>query len=342
MVNKISFGNDYSEIGHPRLIKAFENDAYEQNGTYGLDVHSENAKELIRQAAGMPEADIHFMSGGTQANLVNIGHILKPYESVIACDTGHISVHETGAIEATGHKVNTVFHSNGKLCADDIEKIVGEHHFEHMVLPRLVYISQTTETGSVYTKAELGAISECCRKNGLYLYVDGARLGSALTCKEADLTLADLASLADIFYIGATKNGGLFGEAVVIINDKLKENYRFSLKQRGALLAKGAVLGIQFEVLFKDGLYMDLARHANEMAEQLVEHLSAQGIPFDTPPQSNQIFPILPLDTVKKLEQDFNFYRWSDKGDGQVVVRLVTSWATRSEDVEQFALKLGL
>ncbi len=336
----ISFKSDYFELGHPRLIEALGKAAMEQNKPYGHDVYSEKAAGLIRELADSRNADVHLVSGGTQTNLVCLCHILKPYESVIACDTAHISVYETGAIEATGHKINTVANSFGKLTAGDIEGILESHESEHMVLPKVVFISQSTELGTIYSKAELAAISRCCRENGLYLYIDGARLGSALVAADSDLSLADLASHADMFYIGGTKNGSLMGEAVVIVNDNLKENFRFTLKRRGAILAKGAAHGIQFYEFFKDGLYMDLARHANAMAYRLADMLKQSGATFAAPPQTNMIFPILPIKTIERLEKDFLFYRRAKVTEDTQVIRLVTSWATPEESVEAFGRAL--
>lgn len=337
-MSKISFKSDYSEAGHPRIIEAVAKIAYEQNGSYGTDKYSLKAADLIREEIGQKDADVHFLTGGTQANLVNLCHILRPYESVIACDTGHIAVHEAGAIEATGHRINTVPDENGKIKAQAIEKIVKEHRIgvEHMVVPKAVFISQPTELGTVYSKSEMEEISQCCKENGLYLYIDGARLGQALVNEEANMTLQDIASMTDVFYIGITKNGGFFGEATVIVNDELKGHYRHSMKQRGALLAKGALLGIQFKELFKDGLFMDLARHAAAMSRKLVEILETHEVKFKTPPQTNMIFPIFPEDIIEKLEKHFDFYRWEEESEGMFSVRLVTSWATKEEDIEKF------
>lgn len=340
MAAAISFRDDYSEIGHPRVIEALARAGSEQNGTYGLDKYSAQAADMIRREIGCEDAYVHLIGGGTQANIVNLSSILRPYEAVIACDTGHIAVHEAGAIEASGHRIVSMPHRDGKLTVAAIEAAVAGHRDEHMVKPRAVYISQTTESGSLYSKAELTAIAELCRAKGLYLYIDGARLGCALTAPSADMTLPELAALADLFYIGGTKNGALLGEAVVIMNPALRDNYRHMLKQRGALLAKGAVLGVQFCELFKDGLYWDLARHANDMAARLAGHIAQAGFGFQMPPQTNQIFPVLPDGKVAKLERDFAFYRWGAGEDGKVCIRLVTSWATRPEDVEAFGRKL--
>lgn len=332
MESKFSFLDDYSELGHPNIIDAMREAALESNATYGLDKYSHSAKRMIREQIGM-DADIHFVAGGTLANLLCLGAILRPYESIISCDSGHINVHEAGAIEATGHKINAVKNSNGKLCVQDIKAVLDEHQPDHCALPRCVFISQATELGSLYSKEELFSISDFCHQKGLYLYLDGARLGSALTAQNNDISLEDIAKSVDVFYIGGTKNGAPLGEAVVIPNDRLKENFRYSMKQRGAMLAKGSVLGVIFATLFKDGLYWDLAKHANIMAQHLVEHLREAGISFKATPQTNQIFPILPEKTVSKLEEKFLFYRWEKAPNDQTVIRLVTSWATRPESV---------
>lgn len=335
MTAKISFQNDYSEIGHPRMLEALKNIALEQNTTYGQDQYSEKAAGLIRDQIGR-DCDIHFIAGGTQANIVNISTMLKPYESIIACDSSHIALHETGAIEATGHKINTVPNKNGKITIEGIAHVLEEHHFEHMVLPRAVFISQATELGTLYSKQELSELSRFCKEKGLYLYLDGARLGSALTSKDADFTLTDIAGLVDMFYMGGTKNGALIGEAIVIMNDHLKPNFRYALKQRGFLAAKGMVIGAQFLEFFKDGLYIKLAKHANAMAEKLVQVLSEKGFSFQYTPQTNQIFPKIPVKIAQKLEERFSFYRWETHEDSMVTIRLVTSWATKEEDVEAF------
>lgn len=329
---KISFQDDYSELGHPRLIEAMQVAAQETNASYGLDKYSADATRMIREQIGM-NADVHFVAGGTLANLLCLGSILRPYESIISCDSGHINVHEAGAIEATGHKIDAVKNNNGKLSVKDIRTVLEGHLPDHCALPRVVFISQATELGSLYSKEELFAISDFCRQKGLYLYLDGARLGSALTAQHNDLSLEDIAKSVDLFYIGGTKNGAPLGEAVVIPNDRLKENFRYSMKQRGAMLAKGSVLGVFFATFFKDGLYWNLAKHANTMAQGLVELFREAGISFKATPQTNQIFPILPEKIVAKLEEKFLFYRWEKAPNDHAVIRLVTSWATRPESV---------
>ena len=332
---KYSFYNDYSELAHPRVLEALSAAGRTQFDGYGLDEFSIRAAELIKEKVSAPSADVHFISGGTHANLTVISSALRPYESVISTESGHIFVHETGAIEATGHKVSTVKGSNGKLNANDIEAVLAAHEDEHMALPRLVYISQSTENGTVYTKAELESISGCCSKNGLYLFLDGARLGAALNSPVCDLSYADIAELTDAFYIGGTKNGALFGEAIVICADKLKTNFRYSLKQRGALLAKGAAIGVQFEALMKDGLYDELAAHSDAMAAKLALGIKEAGYDLRYPVEANQLFPVLPRETAMRLHDLYGFYDWGTSGD-MIVLRMLTSWATPDSAVEEF------
>ncbi|MDP4146542.1 MAG: aminotransferase class I/II-fold pyridoxal phosphate-dependent enzyme [Bacillota bacterium] len=331
-----SFKNDYSEGAHPKILNVLIQSNLEQTEGYGEDIYSIKAIELLKQKIGCSNIDIHFLSGGTQTNLTAISAFLRPHEAAIAANTGHILVHETGAIEATGHKVISVEVSYGKLKASDIKAALDAHTDEHMVKPKLVYISNPTEIGSIYKKAELEQISNFCRENNLILFIDGARLGSALCSSENDLQLSDIARLADAFYIGGTKNGALLGEALVICKDSLKEDFRFHLKQKGALLAKGKILGIQFLELFKDDLYFQLAGHANKMAELLSTNISALGYKFMINSSTNQIFPIFPNQIIKKLETKYSFHVWSKIDADNSSIRLVTSWATKQEAVEAF------
>ncbi len=332
----ISFKNDYSEGAHPDILKAItENNAFQEEG-YGLDRHTKAFHENLKKRIGSEDFDVHLISGGTQTNLLVISSFLRPHEACIAADSGHISTHETGAIEATGHKVVTIPSRDGKLAPEMIKPVLVYHHFEHMVKPKLVYISNTTEVGTVYSVKEMEALSRFCREQGLILYVDGARLGAAMTSGEGAPTLKDMARYADAFFIGGTKNGALFGEALVIVNHDLKEEFRFLVKQRGALLAKGWVTGIQFRELFKDNLYFDLAGHANEMAQYLAEGLKTLGCPFLVDSPSNQIFPILPDKVIEKLLEEFQFYIWEKAEKGFSAVRLITSWATEKTSVDLF------
>ena len=276
------------------------------------------------------------VSGGTQSNLIVISAILKPYESVISANTGHIHVHEAGSIEATGHKINIIDTKDGKLTPQSLKLVLDEHTNEHMVKPRLVFISNSTEIGTVYKKKEMEELSLFCKANNLLLYLDGARLGSALCSGENDLTLSDLSKLTDVFYIGGTKNGALLGEAIVINNNNLKQDFRFHLKQKGALLAKGRVLGIQFIELFREDLFFVLAKHANSMSMKLSHAIKELGYNFLTESTSNQINPILPNEIIEKLNQKYAFYVWSKIDDKKSAIRLVTSWATKKEVVDSF------
>lgn len=340
MSAKISFQDDYSYLAHPQILKALENASHQSHKTYGLDAHTAEAGNILREKMGR-ECDVHLIAGGTLTNLINLCHILKPYESIIACDSSHISVNETGAIEATGHKINTVQNQDGKITPTDIKIIINTHKSEHMVVPKVVYISQSTEKGTIYSLKELEDISSVCRENGLYLYIDGARMTSALASHDCDFTLSDIAKYCDMFYFGGTKAGAMFGEAVVIFNDNFKPYYRHSIKQHGGLLAKGAALGIQFQELFKDDLYLDLARHSNDMAMALIDAFRACGFTPDVPCQSNQIFITLPIELVETLQKDFEFLVW-EKQETTATIRIVTAWSTLESDVAHFSEKLGL
>lgn len=331
-----SFKNDYSEGCHPDLLTAISQNNSSQETGYGEDSYSLEAIKLIQQRCGNDDLAVHLVSGGTQANLIVVAAALRPYESVISAESGHIHVHETGAIEATGHKIQTVASKDGKLRPSDVRSILDKFEDEHTVKPRLVYISNSTEVGSIYNKKELIELSIFCKSNGLLLFLDGARLGSALTSSSNDLSLTDIANFTDVFYIGGTKNGALFGEAIVIKNEELKRHFRFHLKQRGALLAKGRVLGLQFHELFKNDLFFELALHANQMAVKLAVAIRAKGYSFLTDPVSNQIFPILPDILINKLSRSFDFYRWKKVDEDHSAIRLVTSWATEEEAVDAF------
>lgn len=334
-MKKYSFKNDYSEGAHPTILQRLIETNLEQTIGYGEDEFCNEAREFIKKQLKKDTA-IHFVSGGTQANLIVISSILKPHESVIAAESGHISVHETGAIEATGHKVNTIATDNGKITAEQISVVLSTHMDEHMVKPKLVYISNSTEVGSVYSKKELENLYSFCQENNLYLFVDGARLASALTSSKCDLTLEDMANFTDIFYIGGTKNGALLGEAIVINNLKLDEDFRYHIKQKGGMLAKGRLIGIQFSEMFRNNLFFEMGKQANQMAEKLAKGVSEKGYTFLTEPSSNQIFPILPNSIIEKLQQDFEFYIWQKIDEQNSVIRLVTSWTTLEEQVDNF------
>ena len=331
-----SFNNDYSEGAHPSILQAMLESNLEQNDGYGLDAHSERARASILRELDRTDADIHFIPGGTQTNLLAIAAALRPHQAVVCAQTGHINVHETGAIEATGHKVLGMESPDGKLTPALIQAALDRHTDEHMVQPKMVYVSNSTEVGTQYTKAELEALSRFCRLHSLYLFLDGARLGSALTSPDNDLTMADLARLTDLFYIGGTKNGALFGEALVILHPDLKPDFRFLIKQRGAMMAKGWLLGLQFEHLFQNGLFYALAAHANEMAARLRAGITACGYPFRWGSATNQLFPILPNPVMEALAEDFLFSTQEIVDQDHTCVRLVTSWATKPEYVEAF------
>jgi len=333
---KHSFFDDYSEGAHPHVLELLIASNLVQEPGYGDDALSRRAATLLREATGNPGAAVHFVSGGTQANLIALASMLEPYESVIAASTAHILVHETGAVEATGHKIHTVPGRDGKLDPDQVRAIVAQHGDEHMVVPRVAFISQATEAGTLYSKAELTALSQTCRELGLYLYLDGARLGPALTSKFSDLSLPELSALVDMFYLGGTKNGALLGEAIVINTPALQTRFRYHLKQRGALLAKGRLLGAQFVALLEDGLYFELARHANTMAARLADGLRACDVRFLSEPVANQVFPILPDAQVEQLRPQYGFHIWSKVDATHSAIRLVASWATRAEAVDRF------
>ncbi|MGM9972417.1 MAG: threonine aldolase family protein [Clostridiaceae bacterium] len=329
------FRNDYSEAAHPNIINSLMAASNEQNIGYGEDIHCSRAADLIKKEIGLEELDVHFLVGGTQTNLVGVSTFLKPYQGVIAVESGHINTHETGAIEATGHKILTRPGKDGKLTPEDITSIMEEYVDEHLVQPAMVYISNSTEMGTIYNKEELKSIHNCCSQYGLYLFIDGARLGSALTSKNNDVTLKDIATLSDIFYIGGTKNGALLGEALVICNPDLKKDFRYAMKQRGALMAKGYVLGIQFEELFKDGLYFQLAAHANAMADKLKETFKALGCPMLTDSPTNQLFPIVDKEIAEILMERYGCEFWQKVDEEKCCIRFVTSWATIEDEVDE-------
>jgi threonine aldolase len=336
MTYKHLFFDDYSEGAHPRILEAFQRTNLQQEPGYVMDSFALEATRLIQERFASANADVHFVASGTQANLCVLSAILKPYESVIAADSGHINQHEAGAIEATGHKINTVKGEDGKVRPHEIQEQVEMHNFDQMVVPRAVYISQSTELGTVYTTAELTALSEKCKEHGLYLYVDGARLGAALTAKGGDLNPATLARLVDVFYIGGTKNGALIGEAIVIVNQQLKDHFRFNLRQRGGLLAKGRAVSLQFEELFRDNLYFDIAQHANTLAQQLAAGIQKCGYRLFVEAPTNQVFPIFPNAVIESLQQDYGFHFWEKFDEQHSIVRLVTSWATQKAHVSEF------
>ena len=332
---------DYSEGCHPAILEALTQTNMSQQTAYGDDEYSQLARQLIQEELGESDSSIHFVAGGTQANLIVIASLLRSHEAVIAVGTGHIATHETGAIEAVGHKIIAIDKKDGKLAPGDILQALAENaHFPHMAKPRLVYISNSTETGRIYTKSELTALSKTCRDNNLLFFLDGARLGAALASDINDVTLADIAGLTDVFWIGGTKAGALIGEAIVINSPEYAQDFRFHIKQRGALLAKGRLLGLQFEVLFGDGLFYSASRSANALAEKISKAIIKAGYKLDSATETNQVFPILPNDLIEKLEADFQFYNWKAYDDERSVLRLVTSWATDEQAVDRFIAKL--
>lgn len=337
------FDSDYMEGMHPAILEALVRTNMQKTTGYGLDEYCVAAREAIRKACAAPDAEVHFLVGGTQTNATVIRALLRPHEGVVAAATGHIAVHEGGAIEAGGHKVLTLPHKEGKISAAQVDEYLewfyADESFEHMVFPAMVYLSLPTEYGTLYSLAELEAMAEVCRKWNLKLFVDGARLGYGLAAAECDVTLADLARLCDAFYIGGTKCGAMFGEAVVM-RKGLVPHFFTIVKQQGALLAKGRMLGIQFLTLFTDNLYHDIARHAVEQAARLKRAFIERGyeLYFDSP--TNQVFVTLNAEQEKRLRAATTFTEWERLADGRLVVRLATSWGTRPEDVEALIEKL--
>lgn len=337
----IRFNCDYSEGAHPGILEKLTLTNLEQLPGYGQDIYCRQAADLIKSLCNTPEADVHFLAGGTQTNLTVIAACLRPYQGVISADSGHINVHETGAIEATGHRVITAAEKDGKITAEQISCCCKEHwqddNPEFAPQPKLVYISFPTEYGTLYSKEELSAIRRACDENNLYLFMDGARLGYGLEAPGNDLTLADIAACCDVFYIGGTKVGALLGEAVVIVNPKLQKDFRYFMKQKGAMLAKGRILGLQFLALFENGLYFKLAKHADDMAQIIRRACADAGYTFLYDSPTNQQFPVMPNDIVKQLEEDYAFAHIKRLDRSRTAIRICTSWATREEDVRQLA-----
>ena len=340
----IYFNSDYLEGAHPILMEKLNETNMVQTVGYGEDEYCEAAREKIKTACHAPEADVHFLVGGTQTNTTVIASILRPWQGVISAVSGHINCHEAGAIESTGHKVITLPSSDGKITAQQVADYVEWHRndesTEHIVQPGMVYISHPTEGGTLYTKVELTALYDTCRKYGLPLFIDGARLGYGLVCDSNDVTLPELARLCDVFYIGGTKVGALFGEAVVIMNPALKKDFRFMMKQRGGMLAKGRLLGIQFDTLFTDDLYFKIARNAIDKAFQIRDIFVSNGYPllFDSP--TNQQYPIIPDDELAILGKEFGYEYWERVDETHSAIRFAASWATTEENVA--ALRKGV
>lgn len=335
----ILFQCDYNEGAHPLIMERLLQTNLEQTPGYGEDIYCENAKRLIKKACGREDVDVHFMVGGTQTNATVISSVLRPYQGVICADTGHINVHETGAIEHSGHKVLAVKGENGLLLPQMVEMVMREHYEEdgpeHTVQPAMVYISFPTEAGSIYSKSQLMELRSVCDKYSLPLFIDGARLGYGLTSSRCDITLKELATLADIFYVGGTKQGALFGEAVVICNEAYKRDFRYHIKQNGGMLAKGRLLGIQFETLFTDDLYFKIASHANNQALRIRDAFIRKGFDFLMDSPTNQQFPIVTQELATIIGKEFGYTFWKRVDEERIAIRFCTSWATKVENVDK-------
>ena len=340
----ISFTCDYNEGAHPAILKRLSETNFMQEPGYGSDSFTESARARIREATRCPEADVFFLTGGTQTNYTVIDGMLRSYEGVIAAETGHIAVHESGAVEFSGHKVITLPSHDGKLDAGELWDYLRRFHSDptwpHMVLPGMVYISFPTEYGTIYSKKELEAIREVCKSFDISLFIDGARLGYGLMSDSADLTLPELAALCDVFYIGGTKVGALCGEAVVFPRGNAPEHFFTTIKQHGALLAKGRLTGIQFDTLFTDGLYFEISRNAIEMALRLKKIFADKNIPLYADSPTNQQFPILTDSQMEALGGEVLFEIWERLPDGRAVTRFATSWATTREQVDRLSALL--
>ena len=334
------FRNDYGQGCIPEILKLLQDINDCNIDGYGMDDYCFKARDLIKSKMPDVDVDVHFISGGTLANQTMIKHSLRPYEAVIACDSGHISIHETGSIEATGHKVIELPNVNGKITATAIRKCFNEHMltYEHLVYPKMVYISNATEYGTVYTREEFEELRAICDELNLYLMMDGARLGNALM-SNVDYTLNDLAKWCDIFYIGGTKNGALLGEAVVITNPELKPYFRFNLKQNGAMMAKGWILGVQFLGLFENDAFYENARKANALASKIQDQLIELKYPLLMKSETNQIFPIVTNKQYEYLKEEVDFEIWSELPNGYAI-RFVTSWHTTDEEIQHLNQKL--
>ncbi len=333
----IRFESDYTQGAVPQIIDALVRTNMEMTPGYGKDDYCLSAENKIKEAIECENADVHFLVGGTQTNLTFIASAIKPYQGVICADTGHINVHECGSIEACGTKLLQIPSADGKIKASEIERLAAQHiedvNREHAVQPGMVYISFPTENGTVYSKKELTDIYSVCRRYDLILYIDGARLGYGLASEKNDLEMKDFPRLSDAFYIGGTKVGALFGEALVIVRESCKKDFRYMEKQKGAMLAKGRLLGLQFDALFTDGLYLEISRHAVGLAARIRRAFEEKGIPlyYDSP--TNQQFPILTKEQAEKLAEDFAYSPWC-KVDDKLAVRFCTSWATDEKDVD--------
>lgn len=336
--NMIRFNCDYSEGAHERILKKLAETNLEQTPGYGEDCYCQEAADMIRVLCKREDAAVHFLVGGTQANMTVIAAALRPHQGAVGAVSAHINVHETGAVESTGHKVLALPSEDGKITASQVEELylahIGDESFEHTVQPKMVYISNPTELGTIYTRAELENLYQVCRKYDLYLFVDGARLAYGLSAEGNDVDLASLAANCDVFYIGGTKVGALFGEAVVILNEELKKDFRYHIKQRGGMLAKGRLLGIQFGELLRDGLYFELGARADRLADGIREACAKKGYPFLVENPTNQVFPIVPDALLKSWEGRYSYTNQGKIDETHTAIRLCTSWATSKEQVD--------
>lgn len=330
---KHKFTNDYSSLCHPQILEDLSKIQEEQNVAYGLDKHSLQAEAYIKDIFESNKGQVYFLSGGTMTNLLFISYALRPYEAVIALETGHINVHETGAVEATGHKIITVKGKDGKIYPEDILNVLKTYRDEHMVKPRMVYISDSTEIGTIYTRQELVNLSEICKDNDLFFYIDGARLASALTSKYNDVEPGLFGKICDAYYVGGAKNGLMLGEALVINNPDLQKDFRYHIKNKGAMISKGYLIGAIFESAFKDGLYFDIAKKTNEVADYLKDQLKEANIDI-LPSPTNQVFASLDKKFATLLIREYGLELWEDKGE-ELVVRFVVSFTTKKEDVDE-------
>lgn len=331
----LEFKCDYSEGAHINILQKLIETNLEQTEGYGLDEYSASAILKIKEKLKDEKVDIHFVSGGTQANTICLSSFLKPYEAAISVSTGHINTHEAGAIESTGHKVINVQGENGKMRVKDLEQVLVDHYDEHLVKPKLVYISNSTELGTIYTKKELLELKSFIDENNMLFYMDGARIGSAITSEVNDVLFEDLTDIFDAFYIGGTKNGALFGEAIVICNEEYKKDFRYMIKQKGALFAKGRILGIQFEELFKEELYFKIAKNANDMAMKIKKELLSLEYKTYRDSFTNQQFFIIENSVLQDIEKEVALMYWGKYSEEESIVRIVTSWATTEEMTEK-------
>lgn len=331
-MSKLFFQNDYGEGAHPLIMQRLMETNLEHTCGYGMDDYSLRAQKLLIEKVGQPQAQVHMMAGGTSANMIAISAFLRPYEAVIAAESGHINVHETGAVEGSGHKVLVAKSKDGKVLPEGVREVVAANPDEHTVFPRMVYISQSTEVGTVYTMDELRALRVVCDELNLILYMDGARLGSALAA--TGMTLKELGEVCDCFYIGGTKNGMLFGEAMVIVNPALQPHFRHMIKNRGGMIAKGRLCGLMFLTAFEHDDYFAWARHANEMADMIRAAVAKSSVEFFQENTGNQVFLILTPEQNADFEKRFAYERWCVMPDGRIAVRFVTSWATDAADVK--------